>query len=109
MYCIPKQLVGLYSYKDLTGSNAKTKEEFEEGLKKLQKEPNFKTIAKATYNFDYLMSALKTAKKLKTTYITIEISEEGILRVSIKHIKGDAFNQLPEHKFRYYLAPIVED
>ena len=69
-------------------------------------------IAKMTYNFAYLMDALRTAKKLKTTYLTIEINEDGILRISIRHIKGDELkrdNEVPERSFRYYLAPYKDE
>ncbi len=112
MYCIPQQLIGTYTITDLTGGNAEDMQAFEEEIKKHDKEPHFETIAKASYNFDYLMDALKAAKKMKATYITIEIDKNGIIRVSIAHVKGDGLkrpDEVPELKWRYYLAPYVEE
>ncbi len=112
MYCIPKQLTELHAFKDLTGGNALEITEFEKGLKRLPHEPYFTPVAKMTYNFAYLMDALRTAKKLKATYITIEIDKEGILRLSIKHVKGDELkkdSEVPERSFKFYLAPYKEE
>ena len=112
MYCIPKQLLGKYLVEDLTGNDVNDIVQFERITKRQKYEPNFERVAKAVYDFEYFMKAIKIAKKMKATYIRIEIDKNRLLRLSIAHVKDDTlknYDEVPELKWKYYLAPYRED
>jgi len=76
MYVIPKNLVGKYSYKELTGGNTEDKSEFDELASRFAKEPEVEMKITAEYDFKKLQEFFKVIKTLKAEAITISLSDE---------------------------------
>jgi len=100
MYVIPKQLIGKYSYKELTGGNAKDGVDFEYGIKNSTKEPKIEHTATGTFNFEELQKFFKVVKTLGAQYITISLSNNEPVKLTAKNGGNE--------NIAYWLAPYME-
>jgi len=101
MYVIPKELIGKYNYKELTGGNATDKNDFEEGIKSIVKEPLADFTATATYNFEELQKFFKVVKTLKAQHITISLKTDAPMKITATNSEHESI--------AYWLAPYMED
>jgi len=99
MYVIPKQLIGKYSYKELTGGEAKDSAEFEKGLEGTTGEPKLEFTATATFLFEELQKFFKVVKTLKAEHITISLKTNEPIKITATNKEGDSI--------AYWLAPYM--
>ena len=102
LYVIPKELVGKYSYKELTGGNAIDNVEFEKGCEGTTGEPKLEFTATATFLFEELQKFFKVVKTLKAEHITIS------LKTTNEPIKITAINKKGEEVI-FWLAPYITE
>ena len=100
MYVIPQELIGKYSYKELTGGEAVDKEEFDEGLNKHSKEPQVNFTATANYDFIQLQKFFRVLKTLKARYITISLANNSPLKITALSKDGE--------EIAFWIAPRIE-
>jgi len=101
MYVIPKQLIGKYSYKELTGGNAKDGDDFEVGTSKNTKEPQVKHTATASFNFEELQKFFKVVKTLGAEHITISLATNQPVKITAQNHEGEEVD--------YWLAPWINE
>jgi hypothetical protein len=101
MYVIPKALIGKYSYKELTGGNAKDGDDFEQGTKHMTKEPQVKHTATASFNFEELQKFFKVVKTLGAEHITISLATNEPVKITAQNGEGEEVD--------YWLAPWVNE
>ena len=101
MYIIPKDLIGKYNYKELTGGNAKDKNEFEDGVKNAIKEPTTEHTATASFNFEELQKFFKVVKTLGAEHITISLKTNSPMKITAENSDGEIVS--------YWLAPYVNE
>ena len=101
MYIIPKNLIGKYSYKELTGGNAKDNDEFEDGVKNAVKEPTTEHTATASFNFEELQKFFKVVKTLGAEHITISLKTNSPMKITAENSDGE--------NITYWLAPWVNE
>jgi len=101
MYVIPKRLIGKYSFKELTGGEAKDGYDFEQGTKRMTKEPQVKHTATASFNFEELQKFFKVVKTLKVEYITISLATNEPVKITAINDEGEEVD--------YWLAPFVNE
>ena len=101
MYVIPKQLIGKYSYKELTGGEAKDGLDFEDGTRKNTKEPQVKHTATATFNFEELQKFFKVVKTLGVERITISLATNEPVKITAQNGEGEEVD--------YWLAPYMTE
>jgi len=101
MYVIPKQLIGKYSYKELTGGNAIDGTDFEDGTRQNTKEPPTKHTATATFKFEELQKFFKVVKTLGAEYITINLSTNAPVKITAENDSGEGVD--------YWLAPYITE
>jgi len=99
MYVIPKELIGKYNYKELTGGNAKDKNDFEDGVKNATKEPKIEHTATATYDFEELQKLFKVVKTLGAEHITISLKTDEPVKITAVNDYGESIT--------YWLAPYI--
>lgn len=102
MYVIPENLVGKYSYKELTGGNADDKEEFDEGASRYTKEPEVEMKITAEYDFKKLQEFFKVIKTLKADAITISLSDaHSPIKIVAQNKEGETIT--------FWLAPRIPE
>ena len=101
MYVIPKKLIGKYSYKELTGGNAKDGVDFNDGTRKNTKEPQVKHTATASFNFEELQKFFKVVKTLKVEHITISLATNEPIKITAINDEGEEID--------YWLAPWINE
>jgi len=102
MYVIPENLVGKYSYKELTGGNADDKEEFDAGASRYTKEPEVEMKITAEYDFKKLQEFFKVVKTLKADAITISLSDaHSPIKIVAKNKEGETIT--------FWLAPRIPE
>jgi len=101
MYVIPKQLIGKYSYKELTGGEAKDGDDFEQGTKRMTKEPQVKHTATASFNFEELQKFFKVIKTLKVEHITISLATNEPVKITAINDEGEEVS--------FWLAPWINE
>jgi len=99
MYVIPKELIGKYNYKELTGGNAKDKNDFEVGTRNATKEPKIEHTATATYDFEELQKLFKVVKALGAEHITISLKTDEPVKITATNDEGESI--------AYWLAPYM--
>ena len=100
MYVIPQELIGKYSYKELTGGEAVDKEQFDEGTKRLNKEPEVNFTATANYDFTQLQKFFRVLKTLKAEHITISLANNSPLKITALSKDGE--------EIAFWIAPRIE-
>ena len=101
MYVIPQELIGKYSYKELTGGEAVDKEEFDDGTKRMPKEPEVKFTATATYDFEQLQKFFRVLKTLKATHITINLTNNEPMKITALSKDGE--------EIAFWIAPYMNE
>ena len=101
MYVIPKDLVGKYNYKELTGGIAESKEDFESGINRMSKEPQLDFAATASFNFDELQKFFKVVKAIGAKQITISLSTDKPMKIIAENKEGESIT--------YWLAPYMPE
>jgi len=101
MYVIPKELIGKYNYKELTGGNAKDKSDFEGGVKNAIKEPSADFTATTTFNFEKLQEFFKVVKTLGAEHITINLKTNAPMKITAINDEGEEVN--------YWIAPYITE
>ena len=101
MYVIPKQLIGKYSYKELTGGEAKDGIDFKDGIKNATKEPQVKHTATTSFNFEELQKFFKVVKTLGARYITISLATNEPVKITAINDEGEEVD--------YWLAPYITE
>jgi len=101
MYVIPKELIGKYNYKELTGGNATDKNDFEDGIKDATKEPAVKHTATTSFNFEELQKFFKVVKTLGVKHITISLATNQPVKITAQNDEGEEVD--------YWLAPWVNE
>jgi len=99
MYVIPKQLIGKYSYKELTGGEAKDGDDFEVGTRNATKEPKIEHTATATFKFEELQKFFKVVKALGAEHITISLKTDEPVKITAVNGYGESIT--------YWLAPYM--
>jgi len=101
MYVIPKQLIGKYSYKELTGGEAKDGDDFEVGTRNNTKEPQVKHTATTSFNFEELQKFFKVVKTLGAEHITISLATNEPVKITAINDEGEEVD--------YWLAPYITE
>jgi len=101
MFVIPKDLVGKYNYKELTGGIAESKEDFESGINRMSKEPQLDFAATASFNFDELQKFFKVVKAIGAKQITINLSTDKPMKMTAENDEGESIT--------YWLAPYMPE
>jgi len=101
MYVIPQELIGKYSYKELTGGEAVDKEQFDKGTKRMSKEPEIKFTATATYDFEQLQKFFRVLKTLKATHITINLTNNEPMKITALSKDGE--------EIAFWIAPYMNE
>ena len=101
MYIFDKKLIGKYSYKELTGGNAKDNDEFEDGVKNAIKEPTIEHTATASFNFEELQKFFKVVKTLGAEHITISLKTNEPMKITAQNDEGESIT--------YWLAPWINE
>jgi len=100
MFVIPKNLVGKYNYKELTGGIAESKEDFESGINRMSKEPQQDFTATTSFNFNELQKFFKVVRALGAKQITISLSTDKPMKITAENKEGE--------NVTYWLAPLPE-
>ena len=100
MYVIPQELIGKYSYKELTGGEAVDKEQFDEGTNRLNKEPEVNFTATSEYDFKQLQKFFRVLKTLKAEHITISLANNSPLKITALSKDGE--------EIAFWIAPRIE-
>ena len=101
MFVIPKTLLEKYTYEKLTGGIAKNQEDFEQGTKLKQTEPNVLLKVKATYDISKLQKILKVAKTIGATHITISLDTDEPMKITATNDEGETI--------AFWIAPFIEE
>jgi len=100
-FVIPKDLLKKYTYEELTGGIAKSQEDFEQGTKLRQTEPNVDLKVKATYDLRKLQKILKVVKTIGATYITISFDTDKPMKITATNNERDTIS--------FWIAPFIEE